>query len=845
MGNRTRAVTGASTLTLACLLAGAATAQSVSLPLQAEPAEAEEAVPTVVVDDATRGAAGRPYRLGDLLDSGSVTFTQKSIEDRASGSGDVNELLSQLPTAHFSRSAAAATRDSLRDLRPTEVSISGGRPSENLFLIDGVGVNSMMELLDPTLTSGSAIHYDSVAGASAQSNWVDSSLVGEMTVRDSNVSAEFGRFTGGVVDIVTRDPSPMFGMRAGYSYTGDNLTHYKLSPNLEAQLADNLPDKPQYGRERWNVSVDLPVNENLSLLAAYSLSEAYTTSTWSAGLGAGEYDSFSTSENYLLKLATNLPGDLRFTAQVNHAPYRSETTRSSAIDGLIVTHGGGTTARMELAGERGMAEWSVKASYAFSDNDREAAQDYYTRPSQGEDWCLSGTCYEGGMGPINQRQKDTNLNGTWSQPLWGGDLRLGFDFSNVEAQKIRLGDSHIYSAPSYSAATVCAVATDRACVAGRYALANMVIYPAYNAEVSLQSYALWGELTRTLGAYDVRLGLRYDHETFLGDHNFSPRLSVARALPWGFNATFGLNRYHGRSYLGYAMREKLSHTETWTRTATVVNGQNVWSDNWRQTRDTLPTQYSGQGLDTPYSDEATLALTGPVLGGDVRLRGIYRESRKQFSRSLVERIVHDDLGVPRNVNSYRMENGGESSYEGIDFSYSRPIANHTLTFSTSWSETHSSSIDYYDPSDDDLHEATMVVYQGEIISLTDLLAENQRQNYSAPFVGNLDWQSVWLDDRLTVTVGGRYRGSFTRLEDTGVNQSISGTSYDVYGPVTYKPSLDVDANVSFELLRGDRSARLEARISNLFDTIPNRNVAYSSQPWQTGRTIWLGLNVRY
>lgn len=845
MGNRSRVTAGVSTLTLAWLLAGAAAAQSASPVQEREAPQVAGAVPTVVVDEAASTRSASPYRFGDRLDSGSFTFTQQSIEDRAPGTGDVNELLSQLPTAHFSRSGAAATRDTLRDLRPTEVSISGGRPSENLFLIDGVGVNSMMELLDPTLTSGSAIHYDSVAGASAQSNWVDSSLVGEMTVRDSNVSAEYGRFTGGVVDIVTRDPSAMFGMRAGYSYTGDSLTHYKLSPNLEAQLANNLPDKPRYGRERWNVSADLPINENLSLLAAYSRSEAYTTSTWSAGLGAGEYDSLSTSENFLLKMAATLPGDLRFTAQVNHAPYRSDTTRSSAIDGLIVTHGGGTTARMELSGARGEAEWSIKASHALADNDRETAQDYYTRPSQGEDWCLIGTCYEGGMGPINQRQKDTNLNGTWSQPFWGGDLRLGFDFSNVDAEKVRLGDSHVYSVPTYHAATVCAVAMDRACVAGRYALATMVVYPAYDAQVSLQSYALWGELNRMLGEYDVRLGLRYDHETFLGDHNFSPRFSVARSLPWGFNATLGLNRYHGRSYLGYAMREKLSHTETWTRTATVLNGQRIWSDNWRQTRDTLPTQYSGQGLDTPYSDEATLAFTGQVLGGDLRLRGIYRESKKQFSRSLVERVVHDDLGVPRNVNSYKMENGGESSYQGADFSYSRVIANHTLTFSTSWSETHSSSVDYYDPNDDDLYEATMIVYEGEIISLVDLLAENQRQNYSAPFVGNLDWQSHWLDERLSVTFGGRYRGSFTRLEDTGVNQTISGTSYDVYGPVTYKPSLDVDANVSFELVRGDRSARLEARISNLFDTIPNRNVAYSSQPWQTGRTVWLGVNVRY
>lgn len=806
-----------------------------------------EAIPTVVVetDGTPGGASTAPYRFGDRLDSGTVVFDRDAVESRAPGSGDVNELLKQLPTAHFSTTAANATRDTLRDLKPAEVSISGGRPSENLFLIDGVGVNSMMELVDPTLTGPSAVHYDSVAGASAQSVWVDASLVGQLAVRDSNVSAEFGRFSGGVVEITTRDAASRYGVQAGYSYTGDNLTHYKISPNLEAQFANNMPEHPRYGRERWNVSADLPINEALSLLAAYSRSEAYTTSTWSAGLGAGEYDSTSTSENFLLKLNAKLPGETRLSAQVNHAPYSSDTIRSSAIDGLIVSHGGGTTAKLELSGYRGAGAWTLKLSHAFSDNDRDAAQDYYTRPSQGESWCLSGTCYEGGMGPIRQQQKDTNLGGNWSQPLLGGDFRLGFDFTNVNAVKERLGDSHVYSAPSYSALTTCAVATDRACVAGSYALATMVVYPAYKGDVSLQSYSLWGEFNREWRDFDIRAGLRYDHETFLGDHNFSPRLSIARTLPLGIDATLGLNRYHGRSYLGYAIRESLSNAQTWTRAYQTVNGQRVWSENWVQTRDTMPTKYSGQGLDTPYTDEVSLALRRNVLGGDLRVRGIYRESKKQFSRSLVERIVHDDLGVPRNISTYKMENGGSSSYEAGDLSYTRGIANHTFTFSTSWSKTHSTAVDYYDSSDDELYEVTRVVYQGEIVTLTDLLAENQRLNFAAPFVANLDWQSKWLDDRVSVTFTGRYRGAFDRLEDTGVNQSIDGTSYDVYGVVGYKPSVDVDANLSLDLVRGDHDATLDVRISNLFDTIPNRNAVYSSQPWQTGRTIWLGLNLRY
>jgi hypothetical protein len=842
---------GASALALNLGLGVASTfAQSPSAPTDIAP-KPEDRVPTVVV---TSSQATPAYRLGDRLNTGTTVYDEASIRDRAVGTGDVLQLLKLNPGVQFTTEEGHATRDTLRDLLPSEISISGGRPTENYFILDGVGVNNLMETGD----SNSVLDFDWVRSASPQTVWVDSDLVGSVTVLDSNVSAEFGRFTGGVVDIRTREPSRRFGMQASYSIATDDLARYHLSPSYTSTV---VREQPRFDRRRWSVSADLPINETMALLASYSRSEATTYNNWSANLtdiGSEQFDQTNVSESYLLKYSWEPRGDLRLTAQVTHAPYSNVVISSSGINTRQDNHGGGTTARLGASGGRGAADWNLNLSYAMSDADKDAADWRYDVRGGLEPWCtgaITVTCTNGYVGAIKQRQNDLALDGAWSQPFRGGDLRLGFAISDVNAEKSRR-DGGVYAIAGTTTAAVllatgpltsCASAADPACVEGQYAYNRKTVYPAYDAEVSLQTYGLWAEYVRDWAGFDVRAGLRYDHESFLGNHNFSPRLSVARGLPWwGINATLGLNRYYGRSYLGYAIREKLTDTMQYNRTFTTVNGRRVWSPDWVLSVVTPAQRYSGQDLDTPYSDEASLALTGDLFGGQWRVRGVYREGHDQFSRSLVSTyVLIDALGASRNVNSYKITNDGSSTYEGGSLEYVKPWGRHTFSFSTNWSDTKTSANTYFDTPDDDRAGTTMVVFEGQIVSLADLYQENQRRDFATPFMFNADWQSKWFDNRLSVTVGGRYRGEFEQIEGTGVYQTISGTRYQIYDVVQYHSSVDLNANLSYALLQGDYGVTLEARISNLLDKVPDRDATYSSQPWQLGRNAWVGLRVRY
>lgn len=822
-----------------------------------ETAVASDTLPTVVVDG--EATATPAYRFGDGLNSGTTVLSEEAVRTRAPGSGDAIQLLKLIPGAQFALDEAEATRDSLRDLRPAEVSISGARATENMFVLDGVGVNTLFEINGPGSTGTSPAHFNDVAGVSAQSIWIDTNLIGGITVRDSNISAEYGRFTGGVVEIVTREPAREASLQGSIGYTGTDMTSYKLAPVSAEDYPDGAPETPNYVRRRWGLSGDLPVGESFRLLAGVNHSEASTIYNRSTNYGGGTYGSKSVSDNYLLKLAADLPGEMKLSAQVTHAPYRSEYEGGNARNNMIMTHGGGTTASLDMTGAWGPGEWKLSLSQAFSDNDREAPDNNFSRPrlaGGSVDWCSASSCTEGGFGDIHQRQYDTTLNGTWSQPFLGTDLRLGFTYTRVRAQKERLQENRAYRTGSttvggvavgqISPLTQCASATDVSCVTGEYALAEYVAYRPYDVDIDIDAVSLWGESVAEIAGFTLRAGLRYDHESYLGNHNLSPRLSVSHKLPWGVTATAGLNRYYGRSFLGYAVREAMPPTVIYSRRYTLSGGRRLWSDNWFLSSYTQPTAYSTADLSTPYNDEATLALTGPLLGGEWRVKGVYREGRDLISSDVAETLVYDSLGTPRTYRSYSVTNGGESRYTGGTLEWLRTFGNHSLTASTSFSKTKSSAVDYYDISDDETLEFTRVVYNGRIVSLLDLAKENQRIDFAAPFTANLDWQSRWFDERLTMTVSGRYRGGFKRIEDTGVNERIDAVSYDVYDVVSYDPSVDVDLNASLDLVRRDgHSATLDLRVSNLFDTVPNRNVGYSSQPWQLGRVVWVGFNFRF
>ena len=815
--------------------------------------QATQPVPTVVVDDSTNAPPPAPV-YGRGGESGTTSLNREAVQDRAPGSGDVNSLLRILPTAQFSNSAGNATRDDLQDLRPETLSISGGSINDNLFVLDGVGVNSYAydEDANPGDFTGAG-----VAAASAQTHWVDSSLVGELTVRDSNISARYGDFQGGVVEITTRAPAHTFGFQSYYGLTSDGMAEYRMSDLAREELGSTAPPAtPQFEKERFGFNVDLPVNERLRLLAGYNQTNATVTNFPGNNYTAwGSWGQRSRSENYLLKGEYDLTDAIQLTGQIAYSPYESEARQTNtAYDNLITSNGGGVTARIGLDGERGNAAWSLDLSHADTNNDRDAPWGTYNISSSapGMTGCSTGSsCTIGAAGDFYQDQQVTTLKGQWEQPLGFGNLAAGFEVSHIDAHRERPQELISHLTTNINVNTVCTTGESLACRNGAYALTTQLRYGAFDANAGIESYALWGEYEFQLAGFDVRAGLRYDHESFLDNHNISPRLSVSRDLPWaGINVTAGINRYYNRSFVGYALREGSGVTRTYSRTPTIVGTERRWSDNWVLTNHTDSTRYSGLDLGTPYSDEATLALTGPMawIGGEYRIKGVLREGRDQISRSARFTEIYDrETGTTATRTVYYATNDGERSYQGLSLEYTRPIgADHTVTLSTNFSHTDATNIGLFDMADEVELSGRMVYYQGEVVDMLQALSDNQLEDYASPFIVNADWSARWLDGRVRTNVNARYRQGVELVTDTGVNINVGGTSYDVYDKVDLSDSVDVNLGVEAEVVRTSYgTVSVDARINNVFNTVLNEDYLSTTQPYQLGRNAWASVKFRY
>jgi hypothetical protein len=803
--------------------------------------------PTVVVEG--EGSAPRGYRMGEAQDSGTSTFRRDSVEARAPGSGDVNEILKALPTVQFTSTQGRATRAELQDLRPENISISGGATNENLFVLDGVGVNSRLDV-----SATNFADFDDVANGSAQTVWMDSSLIGEVIVRESNISAEYGQFTGGVVEIATRAPGRVYGGEAYYGMTSTDMTSFRVSDRARDALSV-MPVKPDYDKRRYGFSVDLPVSERLRMLAAYNRSEARVTNYPSTNyVSLGNLSQRSVSDNFLLKGEYDLASDLLLTGQVNYSPYESEFHPINSRDNLLESHGGGLTAKLGLEGRRGMANWALDLTHAWSDNDRDGPAGTIMIPTSAigfGDCSLGSSCVMGSVGPLTQQQSDTGLKGRWEQQLGAGQLRAGFEYAHIEGEKARSQTVYSYLGGVASPTTACAIDEGMSCIPGVYAAARRNGYAAFDASASLDSLGLWAEYNFDWAGFMIRAGARYDYETFLENHNVAPRLSVSRDLPWaGINLTVGANRYYGRSFLGYALREGMGVTRGYTRTPTLVNGQTVWSDNWVLTSHSDTSRWSNIGLDTPYSDEFSIALNGPVgwIGGEYRIKGIIRESRDQFASSVAETSFYDtETGTTARRSTRTITNDGERSYEGLSLEYVRDFGrNHTVSVSTNLSHTDATNISYFDVADETEFEGQLVYYQGAVVPKLQALADNQLEDYANPFIINADWAARWFDGRLRTNVNARWRDSFERVDDTGVNITVDGVRYDVFDKIQFDSSVDVNLSATVELARTRYgAASLDVRVNNLFNTVPDQDYTTSSQPYQLGRNAWVSLKYRY
>ncbi|MDR2400985.1 MAG: TonB-dependent receptor plug domain-containing protein, partial [Deferribacteraceae bacterium] len=493
---------------------------------------------------------------------GKTEIPRELLKNMPKGDGTVSDLLRVAPSVQYDlnyRSSGTAG-----EIAPAEVSISGGKTYENLFLVDGMSNSNM---LDP----GSDIPVSSFEniGGNPQKFFIDSWLIEDITLHDSNISAAYGDFTGGVVEVKTKNPGSKFGGKLSYKTTRSGWSHYYVDPRDREYFnkSEEPALQPNFKKDIYTASLSIPINADTGILASYNRTESIIP----LGYFREYRDTERLSETYFLKAVYNINGSSYIDASAAYSPYTGRYFLQDHIDGDFELNGGGYSgiANYHLETE-GRGEIKVHADYSFQENSRTKSKDYHMawiaskfKPwgaGASEDYTSNTPSYEGGPGNIDKE------NGAFSLKF---DHSLG-EFSYLGEHKLSYGAAYNYifgrhhrTEPSsyyiYSTASLdvnCA-GDSFTCVDGDQYFALRRYYPASDVYAQVNEYAVYAEDEWKFSRLKLRAGARVSGDDYMGNINIAPRTQ----LQWDIfddNATLltvGYSRYYGANLLANKLRE--------------------------------------------------------------------------------------------------------------------------------------------------------------------------------------------------------------------------------------------------------------------------------------------------
>ncbi len=772
---------------------------------------------------------------------GTQKLSEEQIKNRPIKDGNITELFKSNPNVVFSNTADTST--SAGEIAPNEISVHGEKFYNNNYTIDGISNNNNM---DPESNNKLTAGGNNVGGYSptdmpssgTQAFWLDTHLLKNVEVFDSNISAKYGRFTGGVINAEIKDPAlDASHGRIFYRTTRDSWAdfHFQEGDEESYNRAENLGDQPQFKKEQYGISVSQPVSDKASLLFSYNRNISKIPYHHSY---LGEWvNQKRESETYLLK-GTYLPdnGDL-WKATVMYAPHKSTYYKKNIKNGGFTNTGGGLS--LNLQWEKNFDWGKMLSSVSYKKIGDETEHDStnfynYTYASKGsaltnKGWCSNTNCasaQEGGYGRFGTDKQtytfkqDYEFNSFGTGPL-EHKINVGWEINKANAKFSRYTTTD----------SVAYVARTNRTTITRYdehsAYANDTNYAAY-----LEDSIKWRNLTTTLG-------MRMDRSEYLGNTDFAPRFSTSYDV-FGDQSTQlfgGASRYYSDTVLSYKLRN-------------MINAYRRSSDNGATWAYNSGNSYDVSKLDTPYSDEYVAGISQKVLGADVTFKYVKRFGKDQFVRTAT--AERNALGV----RTYYMTNDGRSKTESYTLQIS-PEKPYEFSFAkVSWAAggmIRDSKTNYstYASSSTGSNYADMAIYNGKLVPLTGLPPRDYNTPWSAFFELNTEFPNINLNWNQRFSYSAGYTG-YTTGSTTCPGHNSCG-SYDSKGVdvLTYDEYKQgnffmLDWNFAYKLPTFQKQyLEVTLDINNVLNRKVIASTSGSSSTYKMGRNFWLGASYNW
>lgn len=845
---------------------------------------AEEDEPRVIVIN----VGARELESFDPVNPGRNTITSSSVDILAAGSGDPNRLFETLPNVQFAtdQERASTSNGALDDISPEQISISGGRPYENNFSIDGVATNSIADSV-----SRNPDNFNETLGH-PQTVYLDTELLEQVTLYDSDVPAEYTGFTGGVISFQVRDPADEFGFSMGYSLQSSNWTEYLVDSALEPFLgvAPNIPGKPEFKQERYKFSIDLPFSDQLRTTFSYTYNLATTFQPPDNLIdGTAREESESIIQNFLFKVAYDLNDSVQITAQSLFTPYEQEFLRRS----IDTNTGGGNTSYIEWDQLFLDSSFTVRVSYNSSESNRDSEQVRINYANIGTIAEETGIPEDfgrnvafGGFGDLDREQETWGLTVSYSHFFDWFDFRAGIDYQYITATGDRPELAQFFDAAAPLGPGIATVINaeegDPTIIPGEQILTDRVDYVLYDATVNLNVFGIWTEFRREWEIIDwlpitTRWGLRYDYDEFLDRHNFSPRITNVFSFPWDISLTLGVNRYYSNNQVTYKLREAYPDIFEYVRTSEFVippgGGLPIttYDATWQLSNINRISRFGQADVNTPYSDEISATITFPLLWGEARIKGVRRWNRDEFVRGEeFDVTLTDPTGTEFETELRPVTNDGFSNYESLVLAWQIQRWNLTFDINTTIADiTTDGTANFLSTPSENQFIVQDVYYipDGRVVSLEEL--EVIRSEFAFPNVVNANLTASLLNGNLVPNLNIRYEGEQELIgqlfyfdpdgpggptfrpdrTNDGANVEVPGAgNLEIYDSIIRESQVRLNLNIRAKLpfLAGGKGGDfvVYGRIRNLLNDLADfrRSV---TDPYQRGRSYWLEVKYIY
>jgi hypothetical protein len=820
------------------------------------------------------GRSDSPYQGSEIID-------RRAIENFAGANGDLTTLLKMHPNVRFDTTQQSSNTPG--ELDPADISINGSKFYQNNFMVDGISINND---LDPAASSGSRNNYNGTYRLPSHAFGIalDSDLLEEVRVYDSNVPAEYGRFNGGVVDAITRRPTQDLHGKVSASVTRSEWTRYHINGETisdEAfKLSSDQANQPSFKKLTRRATLEGHLTDNFGLIG----SVVHKRSEIPLYAYNGGYQSPSDAvkrkqtreiENYMLKgfWAASDRLDIEFT--LVDAPAQGQYYKANQKNSGFSIDQGGRTGSIKAVwlGESGT--YTQKLSYKNVQTSRDADSNVNKlwSWSQDKNWgtpyrngalSSAATSLEGGMGDLEQEQTgiDYSFKAQLNPFVFLGashTLSTGLQFGYQKARYAVMEDSWTATTPFQTAASrtsscqtasgavdseYCSVSVNALGTPQRQYFRFLNYYRAGEIEMNQTDYALFIEDDVQLGRLNLRPGLRLDGDDYMDKKTLAPRFAASYDF-FGDESTvlnLGLNRYYGRNLFKYRLadgRESLR----WRATRGISRGDRI--TDFGEMVNYGVDESSFRQLDVSYDDEAMLGLSQVVSGLRMDLKYVYRDGRDQVVRARARDLGLDAGDGDKTItNYYSYTNAGQSRSETVTLSVTPLQALRLVNTRTSWqlgmdwNRTRSAYTDYEAVFNEQMLADANVHFDGRLMRYSQLPASN----FNRPWTVRLN--SVTQIPRLNLTWSNffRYRGPYEQIFSASPETiEIDGASYRNYtvGRVQAAPTWDTRLKWEIPTAR-EQAFYVAVDVTNVTDEVNNVvSDTGGAQSYEIGRQYWL------